>query len=925
MKHQRHYIKHLFALALSVFGLTSWIILPSHSSSQPVASVITARSAYLARPDEAKQARVSEAYGKLPLSFEANRGQLDPEVKFLSRGSGYHLFVTANEVVLALRKADRAWANHKTRMSLTDLNNPQSAIRNPQSAVLRMKLVGANPSPPVTGLDELPGKSNYFIGNDPKKWRTNVSTYAKVKHESVYPGVDLVSYGNGRQLEYDFLVAPGADPSRIKLAFAGAEKMRIDDRGDLVLLVGGGEIRQHKPVVYQEVSGERKEIAGRYVMQGKREVGFEVGSYDESLPLVIDPVLVYSTYIGGDGGDEGLSIAVDGSGNAYVTGGTSSSNFPTTVGTFDTTHNGALDAFVTKLDPTGSTLVYSTYLGGNQFDRGHQIAVDGTGNAYVTGGTSSSNFPTTVGAFDTTHNAGTDAFVMKLDATGSTLVYSTYLGGDQSDPGVGIGVDGVGNAYVTGGTSSSNFPTTVGAFDTTSNGGGDAFVTKLDPTGSTLVYSTYLGGSGVDSSHGIALDGSGNVYVTGDTNSSNFPVTAGAFDPTFNGIGTTNPSLFDVFVTKVDSTGSTLFYSTYLGGSSDDRGEGIAVDDAGNTYVTGLTHSCNFPATFGAFDTTSNDNGDVYVTKFDSTGSNLVYSTYLGGDHTDWGRGIAVDSTGSAYVTGQTFSSNFPTTAGAFDTGSAFVTKLGPTGSNLVYSTYLGGSVSDQGIGIAVDGTGNSYVTGITSSSNFPTTVGALDTTHNGAFDVFVVKIAAVELDVGDADGDGVPDASDNCPTTYNPDQRDTNGDGIGDVCTPFEFPADGQFVIGDQVNLAGGAMVYFWGSQWQQNNPMSGGPVPNEFKGFQNGTAMLTCGDIGAATLACGGMWASQPGNSSDPPATVPQFMAVIVSSSVQTDGSVITGNVKKIVIIQTDSGYGPAVGHPGTGQVVAIICDTP
>ena len=628
----------------------------------------------------AADARISESYGKLPLHFEANQGQEHEDVRFLSRGPGYSLYLTTGEAVLAIAQPSDTG----------------------KSAALRMSLVGAARKPVVSGTDELPGKSNYFIGQDPSQWRTNVPTYAKVHYREVYPGIDLVYYGNQRQLEYDFVVAPGADPKKILLAFKGADKIEIDTQGDLVLHMGGESIRQKKPVIYQEVDGIRQEIAGSYVRKGANRIGLKVAAYDRSRPLVIDPVLSYSTFLGGSGLDQGHGIAVDAGGNAYVTGSTLSSNFPTSSGA---SHTG-LRIFVTKLNPTGSALAYSILLGGsNESSMSSSIAVDAAGNAYVTGGTSSDDFPTTSGAFQTSRRGPSDAFVTKLNPTGSVLVYSTYLGGSNEELSGRIAVDAAGNAYVTGGTFSADFPTTAGAFDTTFKGA-DAYVTKLDPSGSQLVYSTYLGASGNERGTGIAVDAAGSAYVTGVATLADpggpfthlLPTTAGAFQ---RGPG----GLDDAFVAKFNPTGSALVYCTYLGGADPDGGRAIAVDVDGNAYVTGTTSALidDFPTTAGAFQTTQTNPGarGGFVTKLNPLGSALVYSTYfLPGS-------IAVDAAGSAYVTGAA-GTDFPTTPGAFQTthaggGDAFITKFDPSGSSLLYSTYLGGVEGDSGSGIAVD------------------------------------------------------------------------------------------------------------------------------------------------------------------------------------------------------------------------------
>src|SRR5882762_3285042 len=444
-----------------------------------------------AAPAAPADARVSEAYGRLPLHFEANRGQTHKDVRFLAHGPGYNLYLTANEVVLVLTRPR------------PDVDAPAPA----KPAALRMSLVGAAPKPLVSGLEELPGKANYFIGKDPAKWRSNVPTYAKVHYREVYPGIDLLYYGNQRQLEYDFVLAPGADPKKIVLGFKGADKLEIDAKGGLVLHAPGGDIRQHKPVVYQDIDGIRREIDGGYVRKGANRVGFQVAAYDATRPLVIDPVVLsYSTYLGGNSGDSGMGIAVDADGNAYVTGSTGSPNFPTIAGAFQPTCVSNSCAFVTKFNPAGSALVYSTLLGGSGGSSGGSIAVDSNGNAYIAGTTASVDFPTTPGAFQAVSGGGNDGFVTKLDSTGSALVFSTYLGGSGGDYGSGIAIDTVGNAYVTGQTQSSNFPTSAGAFQPASGGCGssypnlcDAFVAKLNSTGTALVFSTYLGGSSDDS------------------------------------------------------------------------------------------------------------------------------------------------------------------------------------------------------------------------------------------------------------------------------------------------------------------------------------------------------------------------------------------------------------------------------------------
>lgn len=611
-------------------------------------------------------------------------------------------------------------------------------------------------------MDELPGKVNYFLGNDPTKWRTNIPTYAKVKYEGVYPGVDLVYFGNGRELEYDFVVTPGISPKVITLEIGGLVEgdghppLRIDAAGNLILRTAGGEVTQRAPAIYQDINGARHPISGGYLLRDletthdlpptSHHIGFWMGEYDNTKLLIIDPVLVYSTYLGASGDEQALGIAVDVSGNAYVTGFTSSTNFPV-VTPIQQANAGAQDVFVVKLDRTGTDLIYATYFGGNNSDVGRGIAVGASGNVYITGETGSTDFPTTAGASQPVSGGGVyDAFVIKLNTAGSALLYSTFLGGSANDVGRVITVDASDSAYVTGRTSSTNFPR-AGLIQSTYGGDPwDAFVTKLNATGSNLVYSTYLGGSGDDGAYGIAVDTVGNTYLAGYTNSTNFPTTPGAFQRG-------NAGLYDGFVAKVNSTGSALVYSTYLGGSGHDWSLGGFVDASGSAYVTGATHSTDFPIA-SAFQPTNGGSQDAFVTKLNAAGAALLYSTYLGGSGDEQGFAIAVDACGNAHVTGHTSSTNFPMARSVQPTygggpRDAFVTRLNATGSALGYSTYLGGSGYDSsgdyaaarfGGGIAVDTSGGAYVAGFTDSTNFPT-ANPLQSAFGGVRDSFVAKI----------------------------------------------------------------------------------------------------------------------------------------------------------------------------------------
>jgi HYR domain/Beta-propeller repeat/Thrombospondin type 3 repeat len=1483
---RRSFINRCLILTLLIAAVAGFTVLTRNAGAGFVSPGFskTDKASSSAETELANRARLRESYGKLPLSFEPNQGQADRAVKFLSRGGGYSLFLTPTAAVLQLEVAERRSRNERKQALVAD----SGKARNLKSSVVRMNFAGANPAPRVVGVDELAGKSNYFIGNNPAKWRTGVSNYAKVKYEGIYPGVDLVMYGNQSQLEYDFIVAPGAQPAAIRLAYKGLRGLRVERGGDLVLRAEGGELRQHKPVVYQEAGGSRQLIAARYVLRANNQIGFEVGKYDTSLPLIIDPVLAYSTFLGGNRHDSGRGIAVDADGNAYTTGEVCSQDFPISPGAYKTTINraGTCDAYVTKLNSTGTNIIYSTYIGGetpsdlnSTTTSGFGIAIDSTGNAYLTGHSNAPSFPTTPGAFQASppvslfHDM---AFVTKLNQTGTALVYSTYLGSNFPNPGpyesdgTHITVDVAGNAYVTGTTGAIDFPTTPGAFRTTRDPSGDGFLTKLNPFGTGVIYSTFLGGAlGYD----VEIDLLGNAYITGTTYSNTFPVVNG-FQTAYGSAGASfDFQKGDACMLKLNPAGTGLLYSTYIGGSSEDQGRGVAVDASGNVYVSGFQLSNNFPVTPGAFQTNRGFGDAAFVTKINPAASgsaSLIYSTLIAGTTggASFGTRIAVDPDNNAYLTGYTYSNNFPTTCGAFDTTSngdadAFISKFNPTGSSLLYSTYLGGSSTDLSWDIVLDANRSVYISGQTSSTNFPlanpfqgayggggfdaiitkldaatlnsppnitcpaditvdndtgvcgakvtytapvgtdecpgatttqtaglpsgstfpigtttntfevtdaggsksscsftvkvndteppkitcpadinvftsdpgtivnypaptasdncpgvtttctpasgslfpqgstnVTCTATDTSGNTATCSFNVSVAPqtdlcptdpnktapgvcgcgtpdtdsdgdgvadcidncpttanpdqadadgdgvgdacdncrnhanpgqedgdhdgvgdacdncrmnanpgqedrdgdgvgdicdncvatpntdqadadhdgigdvcdnckttanpdqadadhdgvgdacdncrltpnpdqadadsdgfgdacdncrltanadqadadhdgvgdvcdncrvtanpdqadtdrdgvgdvcdncrltanpnqldvdrdgigdacdncrttpnpdqadldhdgvgdvcdscrgtansdqidtdgdgigdacdncpmtanpdqadldhdgvgdvcdncrvtanhdqADLDhdgvgdacdncrstsnsdqrdtdgdgvgdacdncrltpnanqadvdgdgVGDAcdncrskpnsdqrdtDGDGVGDACDNCPATPNPDQRDTNGDGVGDACTPFEFPAGAEFVVGDQANMASGVTVYFWGSQWSQNNPMSGGSAPNAFKGFEDGNDSPTCG----------GTWTSRPGNSSNPPATIPQYLGVIVSSSIHQNGSVISGDIKKIIIVKTNPGYGPSPGHPGTGQVVAIFCSS-
>jgi Beta-propeller repeat len=689
------------------------------------------RETPLGKPTALAKRQAVGAYARLPLAFTANAGQTDSRVRYYARGAGFSIFLTRREAVIALRRPGKG--------------------RRTARAMLALGFLGANRNVVLGTERPQKGRVNYLIGNDPSKWHTGLETYARVAYRNLWPGIDLVVHGLHGRVKYEFLVRPGARVGEIRLAYRGAKSLSLDRHGNLRLRTSAGTVTDTRPVSYQSIGGRHVRVPSNFALTPRGSAyGFGLPSgYDHRYPLVIDPGLVYSTYLGGRGFDTDPDIALDADGNAYITGQTDSTDFPTSPGAFQRSYaGGQYDAVVTKLSASGGGLVYSTYLGGNSDDHGGAIALDGAGDAYLTGDTGSPDFPTTPGAFDRTLNGGDDVFVAKLDASGAALDHSTYLGGADYDVGGDIAVDASGRAFVTGVTGSSDFPTTPGAFDTTFNVfgptvndgvsvGTDAFVARVD-AGGTLGYSTFLG---LAYGLGIAVDAHDRAYVTGGAWS--MPTTRGAFDRTCDFF------LGDAFMTRLNASGSSLVYSTCLGGSNQDTGRGIALDRVGNAYVTGSTYSTDFPTTPGAFQTSPTGSfGDAFVTKLNARGAALRYSTYLGGDNDgqEMGTGIALDGASHAYVIGFTSAPDFPTTPDAFDRTwngltDAFVTKLNAGGSALDYSTYLGGSAFEFGWRIAVDRAGNPYVTGTTDGSDFPTTPGAFDRTWNLADDLFVTKL----------------------------------------------------------------------------------------------------------------------------------------------------------------------------------------
>jgi hypothetical protein len=672
--------------------------------------------------------------------FIENAGQLgNQDVRFYTTSGDMQIGFAESAVLIKIAKRSTAPAA-RTLIDQELLRSPPPEPVSSRGVLLRLDFEGANKVAPQ-GRDPLPHATNFFIGNDPTRWHTNIRSYREVVYEGLYDGVDLIYRATDEGVKYDFILAPGVDPNVIEIYYEGAANVELEANGNLLLRTAAGDVGDSSPIANQ---GEI-ELQCSFVLFTPRSYGFACEGVDKSRGVVIDPLL-YSTYIGGSDGEYGYSIATDLVGDAYVIGYTASSDFPVTPGAFDISYDGPEDIFIAKLDSTGSSLLFSTFLGGMQDEEGYGIAVDSAGAAYVTGYTQSSDFPVTPGAFDTTYHQNWDVFVTKLDPTGSSLLYSTFLGGLGSEYAVSIAIDLVGSAFVAGTTRSSDFPVTPGAFDTTINGTTDAFVIKLDPTGSSILYSTYLGGTNNDASppqrgRSMAIDSAGSAFVTGRTSSADFPVTPGAFDTSYHGND-------DAFVAKLNPTGSSLSYSTYLGGGDRDWAYSIATDPPGTAYLTGYTQSSDFPVTPGAFDSTLNGSRDAFVAKLDSTGSSLIYSTYFGGDNEDCGFSLVLDSARDAYLTGYTRSADFPVTPGAFDTTpgvwDAFIAKFDSSGSSILYSTYLGGSFEDDGWSIAIDSSGNAYVTGQTGSSDFPTTSGAFHTTSSGMTEAFVVKLELV-------------------------------------------------------------------------------------------------------------------------------------------------------------------------------------
>ena len=665
--------------------------------------------------------------------FEPNRGQAVKSVDFISRGPGYSLSLTSNAAYLQLL-------------------SPTRAGHSKQSSDLALKLVGANPKAHAEGLNRQIGRSNYFLGSAPNRWLTNVPQYGRVEYHDVYPGIDMAYYGTNERLEYDFVLEPHADPRTIRLAVHGADRIRIDDQGDLVLTVGSAEIRERKPLIYQETANGRRIVRGRYVTLVDNEIGFAMDKYDLNNALVIDPVLVFSTYFGGSGADNGNGIAVDSAGNSYIAGQTGSANLTgTDIGDPGFTASDTA-AFVAKISPAGALLSTTIIAGANDAAEAGAVALDANGNIYLCGYTSSSSFPTMNPIM--TYQGGGDAFVLELNNAGNSLIYSTYLGGSGLDYADGIAVDSKGNTLVGGATTSGDFPE-VNAAQSNLAGGYNPWAAKIAPGGASLVYSTYWGGSATDYANGLAIDSTGDLILFGDESSMNFPV-VNAFQPTYCALASgTEVSTVHGWVAEFSPVGVPI-YSTYICGTvtyytingttypTYDVVRGGTVDTSGNAVITGTTASLSFPTMNPVQADYGGGSASAFLTRLSPTGA-LLYSTYLGGPATTNGWSVAVDPQDNIYVAGQT-SANLPTanpTQSEYGGGKsdAFLIKLNPAGSTILFSTYIGGNGADAATFLGVDGLGDAYITGNTSSTNFPTASPLQANYGGGTDDAFLTVI----------------------------------------------------------------------------------------------------------------------------------------------------------------------------------------
>ena len=664
--------------------------------------------------------------GHRRLRFEENAGQTDPQVRYMARGREYTLFLTGADAVFAIREP-RTAATAKAELGQDWQPKPL------QGRVVRMRMRGAHPEPELVPGAPLPGASHYYLGDDPAQWRTGVRSFDSVRVEGAFQGIDVVYYDRYGSLEFDFVVAAGADPSEIALVFDGADEVTVAEDGSLTVRAGPCELRQAPPSAYQVRGEDREAVAGRYSIAGDGAIQFTLGEYGRTRPLVIDPAVSYSTYLGGSMEDEPSDVKVDAYGNTFVSGWTESPDFPRVGSPW--TFRGNFDAYVAVLGPAGMQLLYAAFLGGTDDDECFSMALDAQGSPYLTGFTMSANFPTAHPIETDAGNALADVLVAKLASNGASLVYSTYLGGNDEDSATGIDVDPAGNAYVAGITRSTDYPT-LGAL-MGDRGGTDAFVTKINATGTAISYSTYLGDSGSEIADDLAVSGGGEVTVVGQTDSVGFPVDD-PFQDTMAGV-------FDGFVTRLSGNGSALRFSTFIGGNNLDQPRSVCLDSEGAAIVAGVTDSTDFPTRNPIQTDPGDSNRDAFVLKLAMSGSALQFSTYLGSAWTEAANAVDVGDDGRIYVAGYTSSLDFPTLNPVFvdtDGGNydGFLSCLGPTGTSLVYSTYFGGELNDLISAVTVDGSGNAYIVGYTDSVHMPV-VNPYQGVRRGGSDAFVTKI----------------------------------------------------------------------------------------------------------------------------------------------------------------------------------------
>lgn len=690
--------------------------------------------------DNLKQIQILNNLQNQKLAFEPNNGQAISNVKFLTRAKGYNIYFTSDRAVFKF-----------TSKGITN--------------VLSMNFVNFNSNTKISAADELESKSNYFIGPNSSSWFSGVANYSRVEYKDIYPGINAIFYGNNNQLEYDFLVSPGSDPDAINLSFEGANKIETDSEGNLIISIGSEIIKFQKPYAYQEINSVRTDIKTEYEVKNN-QVNFIVSEYDKNVPLIIDPLLVYSTYLGGSGNEDVSVIDVDQNGYAYIAGQTNSIDFPTTTGVFDEVcdNGGATcnkDIFVTKLNPIGSELIYSTYIGGEGFQEGFGIAVDPSGFAHISGFTNSGDFPTTPAAYDTTQNGFSDVFALKLNQSGSSIIYSTFIGGADTDEARKIDIDSGGNLYVTGITRSQDFPTTTGAFDTEKEPEEtDPFVTKLSGDGSNVIYSTFLGGSQTDEGFDIFVNQNNEAFIVGETQSSDYPTTTLAI-PTCTALTCSGSN---VFLSKLNSSGSSLLYSNHFGGLQNEEGFGV-VSEGQFAYVVGSTSSPEFTTTFNSFDTSHNGDIDAFLVKIDTITGSLSYSTFIGGENSDQAFDISLDENSDLFLSGSTISPGFPVTSDALDstcgtdglceaqdgpTSDIYLMKFDKDNFNLIYSTYYGGKDNETALSMVLN-SNDIFLTGMIDpldnsdfSPVFPTTINAFDRVFNGGTESFAIRISLI-------------------------------------------------------------------------------------------------------------------------------------------------------------------------------------